>query len=122
MGVFFKSIHPPQEEVFQVNLPTRKVLQRGMASTIRIDYCFRFYFGSEAGMGRKEYGMIEIVDVLRRYQQGDGIRAIARSTGIDRNTVRKYYASNALEHFGEVLSVISEIAKPHPFRAPPGAQ
>jgi transposase len=41
-------------------------------------------------MARKEYSMIEIVDVLRRYQQGDGIRAIARSTGIDRNTVRKY--------------------------------
>jgi transposase len=41
-------------------------------------------------MGRKEYGMIEIVDVLRRYQQGDKIRAIAKSTGIDRNTVRKY--------------------------------
>jgi response regulator of citrate/malate metabolism len=41
-------------------------------------------------MARKEYTMIEIVDVLRRYQQGDGIRAIARSTGIDRNTVRKY--------------------------------
>lgn len=34
--------------------------------------------------------MIEIVDVLRRYQQGDKIRAISRSTGIDRNTVRKY--------------------------------
>ena len=41
-------------------------------------------------MGRKEYTMIEIVDVLRRHQQGDGIRAIARSTGIDRNTIRKY--------------------------------
>jgi transposase-like protein len=41
-------------------------------------------------MARKEYSMIEIVDVLRRYQQGDGIRAIARATGIDRNTVRKY--------------------------------
>ena len=34
--------------------------------------------------------MIEIVDVLRRYQNGDTIRAISRSTGIDRNTVRKY--------------------------------
>lgn len=41
-------------------------------------------------MARKEYSMIEIVDVLRRYQQGDTIRAISRSTGIDRNTVRKY--------------------------------
>ena len=41
-------------------------------------------------MARKEYSMVEIVDVLRRYQQGDKIRAISRSTGIDRNTVRKY--------------------------------
>ena len=41
-------------------------------------------------MARKEYSMIKIVDVLRRYQQGDKIRAISRSTGIDRNTVRKY--------------------------------
>ena len=41
-------------------------------------------------MVRKEYSMVEIVDVLRRYQQGDKIRAISRSTGIDRNTVRKY--------------------------------
>ncbi len=41
-------------------------------------------------MARKEYDMIEIVDVLRRYQQGDGIRGIAKATGIDRNTVRKY--------------------------------
>ena len=31
-------------------------------------------------MARKEYSMIEIVDVLRRYQQGDKIRAIFQKT------------------------------------------
>jgi hypothetical protein len=32
------------------------------------------------------------------------------------------YASHALEYFGEVVSVISEIAKTRPFWAPPGPQ
>jgi transposase len=41
-------------------------------------------------MSDKEYTVIEIVDILRRYATGDKIRAIARSTGMDRNTVRKY--------------------------------
>ena len=41
-------------------------------------------------MVRKEYSMIEIVDVLRRYQHGDTIRVISRWTGIDRDTARKY--------------------------------
>jgi transposase len=41
-------------------------------------------------MSDKEYTVIEIVDVLRRYAAGDKIRAIARCTGMDRNTVRKY--------------------------------
>ena len=41
-------------------------------------------------MAYKEYYVIEIVDVLRRYLAGDSIRSIARSKGMDRNTVRKY--------------------------------
>ena len=41
-------------------------------------------------MGHKEYDVLEVVDVLRRYLKGDSIRAIARSKGMDRNTVRKY--------------------------------
>ena len=41
-------------------------------------------------MGHKEYDVLEVVDVLRRYLEGDSIRAIARSKGMDRNTVRKY--------------------------------
>jgi transposase len=41
-------------------------------------------------MGHKEYNVDEIVDVLRRFLAGDSIRAIARSKGMDRNTVRKY--------------------------------
>jgi transposase len=41
-------------------------------------------------MGHKEYNVLEVVDVLRRYLAGDSIRAIGRSKGVDRNTVRKY--------------------------------
>ena len=41
-------------------------------------------------MADKEYTVIEIVDVLRRQLAGDNISAIARSTGMDRKTVRKY--------------------------------
>jgi transposase len=41
-------------------------------------------------MSDKEYTVIEIVDVLRRQAAGDNISAIARSTGMDRKTVRKY--------------------------------
>jgi transposase len=41
-------------------------------------------------MADKEYTVIEIVDVLRRQAAGDKISAIARATGMDRKTVRKY--------------------------------
>jgi transposase len=41
-------------------------------------------------MANKEHTVIEILDVLRRYQGGDGSRTIVGATGIARNTVRKY--------------------------------
>lgn len=41
-------------------------------------------------MADKEYTVIEIVDVLRRQAAGDKISVIARATGMDRKTVRKY--------------------------------
>jgi len=41
-------------------------------------------------MGHKEHGMTEILDILRRTKAGDGKRQIAKATGIDRNTIRKY--------------------------------
>jgi len=37
-------------------------------------------------MGHKEYNVIEIVDILRRWIEGDGMREIAKATGMDRNT------------------------------------
>lgn len=41
-------------------------------------------------MGHKEHDMTSILDILRRAQAGDGKREIAKATGIDRNTIRKY--------------------------------
>ena len=51
-------------------------------------------------MAHKEYNVLEIVDVLRRYLAGDSIRSISRSKGMDRNTVRKYLRSGAAQGFG----------------------
>ena len=41
-------------------------------------------------MARKEYMVVDIVDMLRRCQRGDTIRSLARATGMGRNTVKKY--------------------------------
>ena len=37
--------------------------------------------------------MIELREVWRRYSAGEGVRAIARGTGIDRKTITKYVAA-----------------------------
>ncbi len=41
-------------------------------------------------MGRREFGVREIAEVLAHWDANRGIRQIARSLGMDRNTVRKY--------------------------------
>ncbi len=41
-------------------------------------------------MAYRELPMIEVREVLRRFTLGDGVRAIARGTGVDRKTVAKY--------------------------------
>jgi transposase len=41
-------------------------------------------------MAYKEVSRVEITEVIRQWQAGRGIREIARSTGISRNTIRKY--------------------------------
>ena len=38
----------------------------------------------------REVGLMQVVEILRRWQAGDSARTIARSTGIARNTVGKY--------------------------------
>jgi transposase len=41
-------------------------------------------------MGYRELGMVELREMVRRWQAGDGIRAIARGTGLDRKTIAGY--------------------------------
>jgi len=46
-------------------------------------------FGREP-MARREVTMNEIVEVVYQWHQGAGFKAISRSLGFDRKTVRKY--------------------------------
>ncbi|MCL0064473.1 IS21 family transposase [Dehalococcoidia bacterium] len=41
-------------------------------------------------MANKEVSRVEITEVIRQWQAGRGIRGIARSTGVARNTIQKY--------------------------------
>ncbi|MDD4256194.1 MAG: IS21 family transposase [Methanofollis sp.] len=52
-------------------------------------------------MARKEYTVVDVVDILRRVQNGYSIRAITRATGMDRNTLRKYLRLAYKKGFGK---------------------
>ena len=41
-------------------------------------------------MAYREFGMVEVAEILRRWCGGDGIRAIARAAGVDRKTIAAY--------------------------------
>ena len=41
-------------------------------------------------MGYRELGMVELREIVRRWQAGEGIRAMARGTGLDRKTIAEY--------------------------------
>ena len=56
-----------------------------------------------------EYTVIEISDVLRRQKAGDKISAIARSTGMDRKTVRKYIRIAEEKGLGSECENIEEV-------------
>jgi len=66
-------------------------------------------------MAHKEYGVTDILDVLRRSQVGDSIRRIARATGMDRKTISNYLriaaehgfdVSSADDHLAEIASTV----------------
>lgn len=46
-------------------------------------------------MAFREVHRMEVVEVLRRWQQGESKRSIARATGLSRNTVDKYLSAAA---------------------------
>lgn len=41
-------------------------------------------------MAYRELGMVELREILRRWMAGEGLRAIARGTGMDRKTIAEY--------------------------------
>jgi hypothetical protein len=41
-------------------------------------------------MAYRELGMVEVREILRRWLGGEGVRAIARGTGLDRKTITAY--------------------------------
>ncbi len=47
-------------------------------------------------MGRRSFLVYDIVELFRQWQAGRGVRAIARSLGIDRKTIRKYLDAAAM--------------------------
>lgn len=46
-------------------------------------------------MGYREVGLMQVVEVLRRWQAQQSIRTIAQATGLARNSVRKYLRAAA---------------------------
>lgn len=73
-------------------------------------------------MAYRELHMVEMVEVLRLWKSGMGFRAVARRTGSDRKTVRRYVAAAVeagLERGGEdlaiderVLAAVAEAVRP----------
>src|SRR5207249_10887918 len=51
-----------------------------------------------SGMGYRELSRMEMVEVVRRWQMGESQRAIARASGVARETVKKYL--HAAEELG----------------------
>jgi len=66
----------------------------------------------EVGMGHKEYGVTDILDILRRARAKDSIRRITRATGMDRNTIRSYLRIAATHGFTDIVpdDELAEIA------------
>lgn len=62
-------------------------------------------------MSYRELTMIEVKEVLRRREAGQGLREIARETGLDRKTVRRYVQAAADGGSGEasVQHVVHEV-------------
>lgn len=55
-------------------------------------------------MAHKEYGVTDILDLLRRAKAKDSLRHFARATGMDRKTVRNYLRLAAEHGFDETES------------------
>ena len=66
----------------------------------------------EVGMGHKEYGVTDILDILRRLKAKDSQRRISRATGIDPKTIRTYLRIATMHGFTDTVpdDELAEIA------------
>src|SRR5579884_2626071 len=60
-----------------------KAVQRGLSTTGRVRR-------REAAMSFRELTMTDVKEVLRRWTAGQSVRQMARESGVDRKTVRRY--------------------------------
>lgn len=74
-------------------------------------------------MSYRELSMIEVKEVLRRERAGQSIRRIARETGVDRKTVRRYLAAareaspEGEDKLGQVIHQVQSREAPPPSEA-----
>ena len=63
-------------------------------------------------MGHKEYGVTDILDILRRLKAKDSQRRISRATGIDPKTIRSYLRIATMHGFADTVpdDELAEIA------------
>ena len=74
-------------------------------------------------MSYRELSMIEVKEVLRRHEAGQGLREIARETGLDRKTVRRYV--QAVDTAGsdeDGVQHVVQLVQSRPLPTPSGAR
>lgn len=70
-------------------------------------------------MSYRELSMIEVKEVLRRRDAGQSLREIARETGLDRKTVRRYVeAAGETDGEGDTEVVVQQVVQAVQVRAP----
>src|SRR5690349_2475518 len=74
-------------------------------------------------MSYRELSMIEVKEVLRRHEAGQGLREIARETGLDRKTVRRYVqAGDAVGSDEDGVQHVVQLVQSRPLPTPSGAR
>lgn len=74
-------------------------------------------------MSYRELSMIEVKEVLRRHEAGQGLREIARATGLDRKTVRRYVqAGDAASSDDDGVQQVVQLVQSRPLPTPSEAR
>ena len=76
-------------------------------------------------MAYRELGMVEVREILRRWRGGEGVRAIARGSSLDRKTIAAYVGAalavgvqrGGAPHTDEQITTIAATRRPGPTNA-----